>query len=119
MTDGDDTSIKKMAELLRSGATMLAQACPQCGSPLMKVGDDIYCASCDRRIVIVGSEEEAESHTVKAILPELREPLLTRLKKLSEMIETEERTEELTKIANLMVLLLQALEKLDGFGSSH
>jgi UPF0148 protein len=117
MTEKDDAPIKKMAELLRGGASMLAQACPQCGSPLMKVQDDIYCATCDRRIVIVDSEEEAESEVVKAVLPELQERLLTRLRKLSEVIESEDNTEELTKLVNLMVLLLQALEKIGKMGT--
>ncbi|MBD3405552.1 MAG: hypothetical protein GF411_05385 [Candidatus Lokiarchaeota archaeon] len=111
MTDNDD-SIKKMAELLRRGATMLAQSCPQCGSPILKIQDDLYCASCDRRIVVVRSDEEAESTAVKTMLPKLRETLMRKLQSLNEIIESETDTDKLTKLANLMVLLLQALHKL-------
>ncbi len=114
MTKRNDASIKKMAELLRQGATMLAQGCPQCGSPLMKVGDDVYCATCDRRIVVVDSQEQIEVQTVKALIPELHEILLKKLKTLSDVIEAENDTEALTKLANLMVLLLQSLERLEG-----
>ena len=113
MPEKNDASIKKMAELLRRGATMLADACPQCGSPLLKVGEDVYCASCDRRIVVVQSDEEAETEAVKELLPQLRETLLNKLKRLSDIIENETDTESLTKLANLMVLLLQALNQLD------
>jgi UPF0148 protein len=112
MTKRNDASIKKMADLLRQGATMLAQGCPQCGSPLMKMGDDVYCATCDRRIVIMDSREQVESQTLKALIPELHETLLKKLKTLSEVIEAENDTEALTKLANLMVLLLQSLEQL-------
>ncbi len=117
MNDGNDSAIKKMAELLRQGATMLADACPQCGSPLLKVGEDLYCATCDRRIVIVASDAEVESQAVKVLLPQLKETLLTKLMALNEVMEKENDTEALTKLANLMVLLLQALHRLETMGN--
>ena len=117
MDDKNDSSVRKMAELLRQGATMLADACPQCGSPLFKVQEDIYCAKCDRRIVYANSDEEVESHAVKTLIPELRETLITKLKALTEVIDTESDTETLTKLANLVVLLLQALHKLENMST--
>jgi UPF0148 protein len=117
MDKTNDSSVKKMAELLRRGATMLAESCPQCGSPLMKVEDDIYCATCDRRIVYADSDEEAETHAVKVLIPQLRETLIRKLSSLTNVLETETDTEALTKLANLMVLLLQALHKLESMSS--
>jgi UPF0148 protein len=117
MSDKDDKSVKKMAELLRQGATMLADSCPQCGSPLFKVKDDIYCAKCDRRIVYAKSDEEVEVQAVKTLIPELRETLINKLKDLNEVVDNETDTESLTKLANLMVLLLQALHKLESMGT--
>lgn len=117
MNDGNDASIKKMAELLRQGATMLADACPQCGSPLLKVGEDVYCATCDRRIVIVHSNDEVETLAVKVLLPQLKDTLLNKLRSLNELIEKENDIGPLTKLANLMVLLLQALHKLETIGA--
>ncbi|UCE10366.1 MAG: hypothetical protein JSW61_00125 [Candidatus Thorarchaeota archaeon] len=119
MTTGEDASVKKMAELLRQGATLLAQACPQCGSPLLKVGEDIYCATCDRRIVIVKSDDEVDAQAVKLMLPKLHETLLNKLKFLNEVIEREDNVEELTKLANLMILLLQAIERLHGLSENE
>lgn len=113
MDEKDDTSVKKMADLLRRGATMLANSCPQCGSPLFKVGDDIYCVKCDRRIVYSTSEKEVEAKTVKSLLPELRETLIGKLKVLNELVESETDIEALTRLANLMVLLLQSLHRLE------
>ena len=113
MDNKDDTSVKKMGELLRRGATMLADACPQCGSPLFKVGDDIYCVRCDRRVVYAESDEEVETQAVRTLIPELRTTLITKLKALNELVESENDIEALTKLANLMVLLLQSLHGLE------
>ena len=113
MDDKDDTSVKKMADLLRRGATMLADACPQCGSPLFKVGDDIYCVRCDRRIVYAESDEEVETQAVRILIPELKETLIGKLKVLNDLVESETDVEALTKLANLMVLLLQSLHGLE------
>ena len=116
MTDNDDAPVRKMAELLRQGATMLAKACPQCNSPLLKVGEDIYCARCNRRIVYETESHDAEvsdGRLVKTLLPELRATLINKLESINQVIEAETDTEALTRLANLMVLLLQALEKLE------
>ena len=116
MSDKKDASVKKMAELLRQGATMLADACPQCGSPLLQVGEDIYCAMCDRRIVYADDDEDVESEAVRQLIPRLRETLLAKLATLNEVIERENDAEALTKLANLMVLLLQSLHQLETMG---
>lgn len=113
MSERKDASVKKMAELLRQGATMLADACPQCGSPLLQVGEDIYCAMCDRRIVYADADEDTESEAVRELIPKLRETLLTKLNTLNDVIDKENDAEALTKLANLMVLLLQALHRLE------
>lgn len=113
MDEKANASVKKMAELLRRGATMLAQACPQCGSPLMKVGNDVYCATCDRRIVVVKEGQMAEPEAIRSLIPELRETLLRKLKTLNELIDKEENAEALAKLASLMLLLLQALQQLE------
>ena len=113
MDNKDDASVKKMGELLRRGATMLADACPQCGSPLFKVGDDIYCVRCDRRVVYADSAEEVETQAVRTLIPELRTTLIAKLNALNELVESESDIEALTKLANLMVLLLQSLHGIE------
>lgn len=112
---GKDTSvpIKKMAELLRHGGTMLAQACPQCGSPLMKVGEDVYCATCDRKIVIVKEGHQVDSSASRNMIPELRETLLRKLRAMNELVAQETNVDALVKLAGLMLLLLQSLRELE------
>ncbi|MHA1772322.1 MAG: Sjogren's syndrome/scleroderma autoantigen 1 family protein [Candidatus Thorarchaeota archaeon] len=108
--DEKDESIKRMADLLRRGATMLAQACPQCGSPLLKIGDEIYCATCDRKIVY--SDEQDVSHSQgHTTLPELQHTLLEKIKALNDAIAHENDLEVLTKLSNLLVLMLRALRE--------
>lgn len=113
MADKNDASIKKMAELLRRGATMLAQACPQCGSPLFKVGNDTYCAMCDRRIVIMRSDQKVETPADNMMISQLKETLIRKLKNVNELVESENDVESLTRLARLMVLFLQALHRLE------
>src|SRR5207245_187669 len=43
--------VKRMADLLKSGATMLSDVCPECGNPLFRVKGDIFCAKCNKPVV--------------------------------------------------------------------
>ncbi len=46
--------IKKMADLLRSGNTMLNMACPVCNNPVFRnKGGVLFCPVCDKKIVVV------------------------------------------------------------------
>ena len=50
----EEPNIKKMATLLRSGATMLDRYCPNCNYILFRLkNDQIYCPICDREVIIV------------------------------------------------------------------
>lgn len=53
----EEPNIKKMATLLRSGATMLDKYCPNCNYILFRLkNDQIYCPICDREVIIVKDE---------------------------------------------------------------
>lgn len=57
-------NVKRMADVLRSGAAMLGETCPQCSSPLFKLHtNEIFCVNCNRKILIVKDDAEA----VKAV----------------------------------------------------
>ncbi|ARM75693.1 Sjogren's syndrome/scleroderma autoantigen 1 family protein [Acidianus manzaensis] len=56
-----DDSIKKAAELLRQGATMLSESCPICNSPLFKLkSGDIVCPVHGKVYLVKSDEEEAK-----------------------------------------------------------
>ncbi len=79
----------------------------------MQVEEDVYCATCDRRIIFADDDKEAEAQAVKVMLPQLRETLIRKLNSITDQIESTNDVESLTKLANLMVMLLQALHELE------
>lgn len=109
MSDGE---MKQMAELLRSGATMLSYSCPECASPLfrLKTGE-IWCAKCDRRVVIVREGEEA-SVQAGTRLETLERALVDKLVSMGERLSQETDPENLKAVAEVLNTLLASLERL-------
>jgi hypothetical protein len=66
--------------------------------------------------VIVHSGQEVEAPAPNAVISQLRETLLRKLKDVNELAEGENDVESLTKLARLMVLLLQALHRIENMG---
>ena len=112
----DAQYLKKAAELLRSGAALLAQACPVCGTPLFRLGEQVICAKCNKPVVILKATED-ESKILSKILREraLSTTEQTVMKKIEEIQATIEREEDPAKVSQLaqnLSNLLDALEKL-------
>ena len=109
MSDGE---MKQMVELLRSGATMLSYSCPECASPLfrLKTGE-IWCANCDRRVVIVTEGEEA-SVEAGAQLASLERAIVDKLASMSGRLAEESDPESLKAVAEVLEALLASLERL-------
>ena len=60
--DMSEGSMKEMGELLRKGARMMSEACPECGTPLFRFkGGEIVCPSCNRPVKVVKGDETQES----------------------------------------------------------
>jgi UPF0148 protein len=54
----NDDNIKKMAQMLQSGATMLDKYCPVCNNILFKIKNgQIFCPVCEKEIKIVKQKE--------------------------------------------------------------
>jgi UPF0148 protein len=104
--------IKKMAELLKRRATMLSEACPNCNSPLFKIGDEIRCPKCDRRVIIVRDEEEATKLSEPNLLKMAEDVLLQKLGTLTEEIRRETDTEILHQKGRLLLIWMEALERI-------
>jgi UPF0148 protein len=104
--------MKQMVELLRSGATMLSYSCPECASPLfrLKTGE-IWCANCDRRVVIVPEGEEA-SVEAGAQLASLERAIVDKLASMSGRLAEESDPENLKAVAEVLDALLASLERL-------
>jgi UPF0148 protein len=108
---GLSEDLEKMADWLRSGATMLTDSCPECSSPLFSVNDDIWCLKCNKK-VIKAQEGEASTIIEKSILlEELEKNILTKLKDIQGRLSSEEDLEKIQQLGNLLLLLLELLEK--------
>ena len=56
---------KKMADLLRSGYTMLNLACPECNNPLFRnKNKEIFCPVCNKR-VLIKKNDTIQNNTIK------------------------------------------------------
>jgi len=103
--------IKRMADLLRSGATMLSEACPKCNAPLFKLpSGEVYCATCNQKVVIVPEGKEAAETVAPSTLGALEETMLLKLQEVERKIKTGE-LEGLQSTVNLANALLEGLEK--------
>ena len=104
--------MKSMADLLRSGATMLSRSCPECGTPLFQLkSGDIVCANCQRRVVIVPEGEEATAEA-GIRLESVEKVIVEKLVTLGEAMSQEGDPEALILLSELMDSLLGNLERL-------
>lgn len=104
--------IKRMADYLRRGATMLSETCPECSSPLFKIHEDVWCPKCNKRVVIVKGEEEAPKITAPMLLSSIEEVILNKIHETAAQIKVEKDPDRLQKLGNLISTWLEALERL-------
>ncbi|MCK5587153.1 MAG: hypothetical protein KAI34_00325 [Candidatus Lokiarchaeota archaeon] len=107
-----DEGIQKAVELMRQGATMLNEACPECSGPLFQLKDDIICPQCEKKVLIVSDEAEVQEIEKEAILAELDLAICTQIETLIKRLDKENDSDELMGIGRLTILWLEALEKL-------
>jgi UPF0148 protein len=101
-----------MSDLLKAGATMLAESCPVCGSPLFKIGNEIRCSHCDKPVVFVKNNEDITKTTGSTLLVNLEETILTKLREINSLIKTEVDVDRLQDLCSLLSSWLEALEKI-------
>ena len=106
----DQEGLKRMADMLRSGATMLADQCPECHSPLFKKGEEIWCPKCNKRVIKVKAGEEAIQIPRLNLLGVLESTVIEKLAQLEERVKVET---DLMKLKELGLLLTQWLDLLD------
>ncbi len=101
-----------MAELLKQGATLTELACPACASPLLKLKNgDIWCAKCQKKVIVVKAEEEATKVVGSMALDNLEATLLTKVQEIQEKMQHTSNAEELQKLGVTLSGLLENLEK--------
>ena len=128
----DKNNIERMAELLRSGNTMLNYSCPECNSPVFKKkSGELFCPSCNREVILVGNNFEGQNRETqveknkKQIDPlnYEKEDLIAEtfiiLKKKILWLLNEIKIETQYEILSKKITLLKDLYKLLHFLSNH
>jgi UPF0148 protein len=109
----NNTPIKRMANLLRQGATLTDLSCPVCSSPLFRLQDGtLWCAKDEKKVVIVKEGEEPTKPSASTAYDKLESSLLNKIQDLQGKIEKTEDAEELQKLSTALSQLLDSLNKI-------
>ena len=104
--------VKRMADLLRSGATMLQETCPVCATPLFRLGKDTFCPKCNRPVAIVKSAEEEVRLASQQVLDNLDQAILEKIAELNGAIKNEHGLAPLRELGEAVKTYLSALEQI-------
>ncbi len=117
-----------MADLLRSGHTMLNIACPVCNNPVFqdKEGEK-FCPSCNRKVVIVNDQithnfekreiaiennRNSEDIRNKDVLNSLNEVILKKMQWIIEKLKMETQLELIRNYVDILSKLYDLLNKI-------
>ena len=118
-----DNHIKKMADFLHNGATMLDKNCPRCDTILFRLKNKtIFCTKCEQEVVIVKSREEELEWTrkkansiknnVSPTFSDLNNLFASLIKKLSQQLNNIENMTALGKVLENIDSALSIMQKL-------
>ncbi len=101
-------ALKRMAELLRTGAVMLNETCPICGLPLFKLRSGEIVCPIHGPVRVVRSESEAIAATTEAVLDELEKKVVHELSDILSSIASGD-----TSFHESYVVIKEALDVLE------
>jgi UPF0148 protein len=110
--------VKRMADLLRSGATMLQETCPVCATPLFRLGKDTFCPKCNRPVAIVKSTEEEVKLAGQQVLDSLDQTVLEKIAELNASIKNEHELAPLRDLGEAVKTYLSVLDQVKRLRSS-
>ncbi len=102
MADNRNEIVRKMAELMRSGATMLDKSCPLCGAPLFKLRSGEIICPIHGPVRIVKSESEAVEILTDAVLDELEDFAARRIHEILTSLKSGDSPSEEQSLRSLM-----------------
>jgi|YelNatPaOPRAMG01_1025707.scaffolds.fasta_scaffold18295_3 UPF0148 protein len=109
---------RKMVNLLRSGATMLADQCPRCGGIVFRLkSGETVCPRCElsEKEEELKSEVKVEMVSSESIFASLEETLITKLSIITSSISESQdisRIRELVQICNDIISVIDRLRNL-------
>ena len=101
-----------MAELLKSGAAMLSETCPECGTPLFRKGNETFCPKCNKPVVIIQSADQETRLMTDRVLEDSEQILLLKIKELNLAMRNESDPEKLIEYGDALASWLGSIEKL-------
>jgi UPF0148 protein len=113
--DKETSPIKRMANLLRQGATLTDRSCPVCASPLFRLKDGtLWCEKDGKKVVVVKEGEEPPKPAVQpnAAYNRLEATLMAKIAELEGKIQKTEDIDELQKLTVALSELLSSVEKI-------
>jgi UPF0148 protein len=114
-----DADFKRMAELLKLGASMLNESCPECKVPLFKLKGDVFCPLCNRKFILVKSEEEFNRAAVDLSLRSLEKIAISKLEELVDLVSMIGNPDKQFELVSLISMWLDVLGKLRNLTSSR
>jgi len=121
---------KTMADLLRSGHTMLNLACPVCNNPLFRdKNNEIFCSICKKKVIIKKNEDidksskpfEKKNETSEILkqiddkdyinLNSLKTILEEKIKWVSQKLETETQIDLIERYIEVLIKLFDFLKR--------
>ena len=125
-------NIKKMADLLRSGSTMLNMACPVCNNPIFRNKDgNTYCPTCNRKVLVVNDhyqknkiiEESKKSSNTEDnlinqkelldLLNSLQSVILEKVNMVTNKLEEETQIQLIETYTRILVNCFEILNKIE------
>ena len=104
--------IRRMSELLRSGATMLSQVCPVCNTPLFRVNGQLLCPKCNRNVVVVKEGEEETVAVSISVFGDLENTVLNKMREIDNAMKDTTDIDEARELANALSVWLDVFERL-------
>ncbi len=104
-----DDYVKKAAEYMKMGAIMLSESCPICKLPLFKLGEDVFCPNCGRKIILVKEDQEAIAAKTPLILTDMEESLISKILEVERKLMLAEDLDDVKKAGDVLNTLLEAL----------
>jgi len=113
---------KKMAQLLRSGNTMLNQACPVCNNPIFRdKNGKVFCPVCNREIVFVDAEvkkklqnnEESEKVQDNDSLSFLNQIIIEKINLIAQKLNSETQIDSIERYVVLLTNIFALLDKIN------
>ena len=99
-----------MSDLMKSGATMLQDQCPECNSPLFRVKGEVWCPRCNKRVITL-KEGEEQLIVTSSLLDDVEKTILFKIQEINKQILEEKDLGKQEKLSSLLMKWLEALER--------